>query len=81
MTRVTGQPLAAENHVCDLADIPVRRGDAVCEVCTCWAFLAACWCGGDVGLREPGDGRGLGCLANVYHDWRTDPPIEYRGTE
>lgn len=28
-----------------------------------------CWCGGEVGSREPGDHLGLGCLADVTHDW------------
>lgn len=29
-----------------------------------------CWCGGDVGPREPGDADGVGCLADITHDWR-----------
>lgn len=29
-----------------------------------------CWCGGVVGPREPGDLTGLGCLADINHDWR-----------
>jgi hypothetical protein len=28
-----------------------------------------CWCGGEVGPREPGDANGLGCLENIYHVW------------
>jgi hypothetical protein len=30
-----------------------------------------CWCGGQVGPREPGDADGLGCLENIYHHWKT----------
>jgi len=29
-----------------------------------------CWCGGAVEPREPGDEQGLGCAANIMHDWR-----------
>lgn len=28
-----------------------------------------CWCGGEVGPRTPGDVAGLGCLADITHDW------------
>lgn len=28
-----------------------------------------CWCGGDVGQREPGDALGLGCLDDITHNW------------
>lgn len=28
-----------------------------------------CWCGGEVGARVPGDHLGLGCLANITHNW------------
>jgi hypothetical protein len=28
-----------------------------------------CWCGGEVGARSPGDHLGLGCLANIMHNW------------
>lgn len=28
-----------------------------------------CWCGGEVGARSPGDHLGLGCLANITHNW------------
>lgn len=28
-----------------------------------------CWCGSEVGARIPGDHLGLGCLANVTHNW------------
>lgn len=28
-----------------------------------------CWCGGEIGSREPGDKDGNGCLANIMHDW------------
>lgn len=28
-----------------------------------------CWCGGEVGPREPGDANGLGCLKNIHHVW------------
>jgi hypothetical protein len=28
-----------------------------------------CWCGGEVGPREPGDANGLGCLENIHHVW------------
>lgn len=30
-----------------------------------------CWCGGQVGEREPGDPHGLGCLEDIHHDWRS----------
>jgi len=30
---------------------------------------AHCWCGGQVGPREPGDEDGLGCLDNINHVW------------
>lgn len=29
-----------------------------------------CWCGGAVGRREPGDENGLGCLADISHNWQ-----------
>lgn len=32
-----------------------------------------CWCGGEVAPRDPGDANGLGCTANVMHDWRGSP--------
>jgi len=32
-----------------------------------------CWCGGEVGPREPGDSQGLGCLEDIYHDWTGVP--------
>lgn len=28
-----------------------------------------CWCGGEVGEREPGDENGLGCLDDIFHVW------------
>lgn len=28
-----------------------------------------CWCGAPVGLRNPGDGDGLGCLGDIWHEW------------
>lgn len=28
-----------------------------------------CWCGGEVGARTPGDHLGLGCLADITHNW------------
>lgn len=31
-----------------------------------------CWCGGEVGLRDPGDEDGRGCLEDINHDWRGD---------
>lgn len=31
-----------------------------------------CWCGGQVGLRVPGDENGLGCLESVFHTWNKD---------
>jgi len=31
-----------------------------------------CWCGGDVAQRSPGDSDGLGCAANIMHNWRGD---------
>jgi hypothetical protein len=34
------------------------------------ALMERCWCGGEVGPRVPGDELGLGCLANIMHDWR-----------
>lgn len=35
-----------------------------------------CWCGGEVGRREPGDENGNGCLENIYHDWSLKPEIK-----
>lgn len=35
-----------------------------------------CWCGGEVGPRDPGDGIGLGCLEVIEHDWRSDEDDE-----
>lgn len=32
-----------------------------------------CWCGGSVGERFPGDEDGLGCHADLYHEWREAP--------
>jgi hypothetical protein len=32
-----------------------------------------CWCGGEVGPREPGDAHGLGCLSDIYHIWTAAP--------
>lgn len=31
--------------------------------------LPPCWCGGNVGPREPGDALGLGCLTDITHNW------------
>ena len=29
-----------------------------------------CWCGGEVGKRQPGDDDGMGCLRNITHRWQ-----------
>jgi hypothetical protein len=34
------------------------------------ASIPKCWCGGDIGNRVPGDEKGLGCLENIYHEWK-----------
>ena len=42
----------------------------------------ACWCGGEVGPRIPGDEQGMGCQANIMHNWRacTCPPAQIVGS-
>lgn len=38
--------------------------------------LRLCWCGGEVGTQIPGDADGLGCLEDIYHEWREAPLVE-----
>lgn len=42
-----------------------------------------CWCGGEVGPREPGDENGVGCLEDIWHDWTevTAPKAVWRKIE
>lgn len=51
---------------------------ATSEPCYEWGFSNGwkaamdaykCWCGSLVGPRVPGDQRGVGCLADITHDW------------
>lgn len=39
-----------------------------------------CWCGGDVGKREPGDALGLGCLEDITHYWHPYPDHPFEGS-
>ncbi len=39
---------------------------------------ARCWCGGEVGRREPGDEFGYGCLENITHEWLEGGPTRER---
>lgn len=35
-----------------------------------------CWCGDKVGRREPGDRNGMGCHADIHHDWLDQTPTK-----
>lgn len=38
-----------------------------------------CWCGGEVGPRDPGDANGLGCLEDINHAYDGEPPRQCSG--
>lgn len=52
-------------HACSYCWPPIDQADLA-------AVLAGprCWCGGRVGPRDPGDTDGLGCLDDIFHEWR-----------
>jgi hypothetical protein len=51
---------------------------ATATACYEWGFAQGwrsameayrCWCGSPTGVRVPGDRSGVGCLANITHNW------------
>lgn len=66
----SGQPMVNAVQVGNLLTGRTRPEEYASALTPQPEHTKRCWCGGEVGKRQPGDDDGMGCLRNITHRWQ-----------